>query len=285
MEDLSSEFPTPPELNQPVENIIRGCLNLHKNFDKEWKNQGRISYHNENHVRATLVAAEKLVKAAFNIENPQDPLGLKNDLNKWNELNPEGKVTEEEFLDVVRLAFSFHDLGNIAKLNEKGEIEYLDIYRAQGAEERSVQIAEKIINESSLTDDQKKRFLPLVSHLIRQTTYQPSENDKGRPFASSARVIDQVGGNLFNGQEARVLGLIEENVHESEGGDFSFTPNKFFNFVRIRFPQLVDDENLRIQITQIFGVSLPEEIPNLKDQNITLTQSDLPIRSLERFKI
>lgn len=261
MIDNQPEVINGQELQSEIESIRNRCLNYHEYFDNEWKKEGRISYHNENHIRATLKTASFLVDEAFKRINSDDPLNLRKDLQKWNQLHQDEQITENEFDYVVQIAFACHDLGNITQLDENGEIVYLQGYIAAKAEERSQQIAQKIINESFLTDDQKRRFLPLVKHLIAQTTFQPTEEDLNQPFSIFTRVVDQIGGNLFNNQsiEDIVLGLVEENAYEKE--NFSFIPYNFFNFVRLRFPQLVSDQNKRNQILDIFGIKqLPEEI-------------------------
>lgn len=261
------------ELKSKIESIRSKCLEYHQEFDKEWREKGRISYHNENHIMATLKAASFLVDAAFN--RSDDPLNLKEDLEKWNQEHPSEQITENEFDYVVQIAFACHDLGNIARLDEE-KISYLEKYTSDNAEERSKQIAEKIIQQSSLSDDQKRRFLSLIKHLIAQTTFQPKEQDLNQPFSIFTRVVDQIGGNLFNTQEDRVYGLIQEFVYEKE--TFSFIPANFFNFVRLRFPQLVNDEGKRNKILEILGKNLPVEIEGFRQDQVTITKDDLPIK-------
>jgi hypothetical protein len=215
------------EISSKAEKIIQLSFNFHKEFDRRWKEEKRhfASYHNRNHIQATIDAATQLINKAFNGE--MDPLDLTKDLQKWNQANPNSQITGDEFLEVVRLAFSMHDLGNIAsgvKVDEKGDLKpyYLDGYTAKGAEERSVKIAEEIVNNSGLDEEKKNRYLLLIKHLIEQTTFQPTDEDKNKPFATFVRVVDQIGGNLFNRQSRKeiVFGLIEEGIFE----------NKEFNF-------------------------------------------------------
>jgi len=266
------------EKNDPkVKEIIQLSLNFHKEFDRRWKEDKRhfASYHNENHIQATIDAATQLINKAFNEE--MDPLDLRKHLQNWNQANPNAQITKSEFLEVVCLAFSMHDLGNIAcgvKVDEKGDLQldYLDGYTAKGAEERSVKIAEEIVNNSDLDEEKKNRYLLLIKHLIEQTTFQPTDEDKNKPFANFVRVVDQIGGNLFNSQrtEEIVAGLIEEGIFEK--GEFKFNPHRFFNFVNLRLPELVGEE----KVDMIFKAFEKEKLSmiDVKDEQITIKRED-----------
>lgn len=262
------------ELGPKIKEFVNKCLEYHEKFDIEWRKKGRVSYHNENHVNATLDAAQKLVDAALKDNN--DPLGILNDLQIWNDNHRDAVVGQDDFIYVVRMAFAAHDLGNIAYV-ENGKIIYLDKYQADGAEDRSKQIAERLISQSKLTDDQKRRFLPLITHLIDQTKYFFDEGGKDKLFARFVRVVDQIGGNLFskdypNDQQDLSLGVLYETIYEK--GESTFTPNVLFNFVVNRFPELVEDENLRNNILRIFGKSLPNKIEYNENQ-ITIKKEAL----------
>jgi hypothetical protein len=264
--------------------LIKNCLSIHAEFDRRWKEEkGHLaSYHNENHIQATIKAATQLINKAFNGEI--DPLDLRGDLQRWNQANPNAQITKSGFLEAVCLAFSMHDLGNIAcgvKFDEKGnlQLDYLDGYRAQGAEERSIQIAREIIGKSGLDEEKKRRYLPLIEYLINQTVFKPqkpSQEDKNKPFYIFVQVVDQIGGNLFNTQsrEESVFGLIEENVFEKykKGETFIFNPYRFLNFVNLRLPDLVGDEKADM-IFQAFGKEKPSMI-DAKDEQITIKPED-----------
>jgi hypothetical protein len=264
--------------------LIKNCLSIHAEFDRRWKKEkGHLaSYHNENHIQATIKAANQLINKAFNGEI--DPLDLRGDLQRWNQENPNAQITESEFLEAVCLAFSMHDLGNIAcgvKFDEKGVLQpdYLDGYMAEGAEERSIQIAREIIGRSELDEEKKRRYLPLIEYLINQTVFKPqkpSQEDKNKPFYIFVQVVDQIGGNLFNTQsrEESVIGLIEENVFEKykKGETFIFNPYRFLNFVNLRPPGLVGDEKADM-IFQAFGKEKPSMI-DAKDEQITIKPED-----------
>jgi hypothetical protein len=272
------------EISFEAEKIIQLSLKFHKEFDRRWKEEKRhsASYHNENHIQATIDAATLLINKAF---NRVDPLDLRGDLQNWNQANPNAQITESEFLEAVCLAFSMHDLGNIAcglKVDEKGVLQpdYLDGYRAEGAEARSIQIAKEIIGRSELDEEKKKRYLPLIEYLIAQTVFKPqkpSQEDKNKPFYIFVQVVDQIGGNLFNTQSRKesIFGLVEENVFEKykKGETFIFNPYRFFNFVNLRLPELVGDEEADM-IFKAFEKEKPSMI-DLKNEQITITPEDL----------
>jgi len=212
-----------------------------------------------------------------------DPLNLRKDLQNWNQANPNAQITKIEFLEVVRLAFSMHDLGNIAcgvKVDGGDlQLDYLDGYRAEGAEERSIQIAREIIEKSGLDEEKKRRYLPLIEYLINQTVFKPqkpSQEDKNKPFYIFVQVVDQIGGNLFNTQSRKesVFGLVEEQVFEQdkEGKKFSFNPYRFFNFVNLRLPELVGEEKVDM-IFESFEKK-PPPIIEVENKQITIKPED-----------
>jgi hypothetical protein len=224
-----------------------------------------------------------LINKAFN--EKMDPLGLKEDLQRWNQENPNAQINKSKFLlEAFCLAFSMHDLGNIAcglKVDEKGVLQpdYLDGYRAEGAEERSIQIAREIIKKSGLDEDKKRRYLPLIEYLINQTVFKPqkpSQEDKNKPFYIFVQVVDQIGGNLFNTQsrEESVIGLVNESVFEKykKGETFVFNPYRSFNFVNLRLPELVGDERVGM-IFNAFEKEKPSMI-DVKNEQITIKPED-----------
>lgn len=256
-----SEAPEAGEVKEisPTEKIVGQCQKWHWEFNEQFWS-GKDSFHNAEHIQATILAAEKLIEAAL---AGNDPLGIMKDLEKWNKQHPGSEIKKKELLDVVKLAFAFHDLGNIAQETStqpdgKIELDFLDKYQAKGAEERSQKIAEAVIMASDIPPEQKKRFLPFVLHLISETTYMPR---KEAPFGIFVRVVDQIGNDLFSKNERRVNGLLEEMY--AENPDAEFLPYFFFNFARERFEQLVPDDDTRDSILKIWDKKLPEEKRNL----------------------
>ena len=205
-----------------------------------------------------------LVNAA---SSGNDPLGLMNDLAKWNKEHSDEQIEKSELPVVVSLAFACHDLGNIAEeiLEEDGKVKlsFLLQYQTQGAEDKSQQIAEKVIKSSDIPEEQKRRFLPLVLHLINETKFQP---DGEALFGVFARVVDQIGNDLFSKNERRIYGLLEEMYAENLQAQFN--TYFFFNFARKRFIQLVPDETARNIILIIWNKKLPEEKTEFVDRSI-----------------
>lgn len=224
--------------------IINEALSYHREFDN---NRQQPSFHNENHIKAVLEALEKLIIAA---KNGNDPLRIKEDLERWNkENNIDPPITLEEFWFIALIAFACHDLGNIATL-ENGKLKFLYQYTSKDAEERSKLIAKYLLNQMGLEEEIQKIWLPLIEYLIDQTKFQP--DDPSKPFAIFVRVVDQIGGNLFNEDRIKsILGLIYEIANE-EGRNKKFNPHYFYNFPHLRFPELVPDERTRKAILNIW---------------------------------
>lgn len=242
-----------------VEVLVNKALNFHKEFDKKWRENYPYSFHNQYHIKACITSIKKLLEAAL---KGKDPLGIKKDLDKWNQEH-KSNISLKDFILILILAFAFHDLGNISEVRD-GEITFLDGYKSEGAEERSKEIALKLMNGKI-----KGEWQELILHLIEETKFNITEE---RPFSILVRVIDQIGGNLFNEDRTRVLGLILELVKEK--GRFAFNPYKFFNFVRIRIGELIKQPETRELVLKIWGRGLPKPI-DLPQEDIALTPEDV----------
>jgi hypothetical protein len=242
-----------------VEVLVNKALNFHKEFDKKWRENYPYSFHNQYHIKACIASIKKLLEAAL---KGKDPLGIKKDLDKWNQEH-KSNITLKDFILILILAFAFHDLGNIAEVRD-GEITFLDGYKSEGAEERSKEIALKLMNGKI-----KGEWQELILHLIEETKFNITEE---RPFSILVRVIDQIGGNLFNEDRTRVLGLILELVKEK--GGLTFKPYNFFNFVRIRIGELITQQEVRKSVLEIWDKDLPKPI-DLPQEVKTITNENL----------
>ncbi|GBD34519.1 hypothetical protein HRbin35_00244 [bacterium HR35] len=246
--------------------VIKESISLHQRFNKESKVES--SFHNENHIEAVLEALEKLIIAA---KNGNDPLNIRSDLERWNkENNVEPPITLEEFWFIALIAFACHDLGNIATL-ENEKLIFLSQYTSKDAEERSKRIAEYLLNQTNLDETTKQIWLPLIFHLIDQTKFQPEDTSK--PFAIFVRVVDQIGGNLFNKDRTKsILGLIYEIANEGRGNE-TFNPHSFYNFPYFRFQELVLDEEIRKAVLNIWEKEIKlEENSLFPNQEITYSE-------------
>lgn len=258
-----------------IPEVLELPLLWHDEFDTRWKPVHRRSFHNRSHIEAVQEASQTYLAQAG---ESRDPLGLFNSLARWNEIHPEARINREELSLVLKLVFRTHDLGNImSHLNfDMGEFKpvYLEIYTAgpdgvtdKTAEARSQDIAEKLISVSNLAEDQKARFIPLVTHLIGLTEFKPGPIAQDEPFQVYIAVMDQIGNDLFSKNEQRVRGLIEEI--KTEDPNAKIRPYFFFNFCRERLDQLIPDkENQAVLFKQIWRKDIPPENPDYSNDPI-----------------
>lgn len=272
---------SPEEFAERIGNQSR---EWHDQFDREIWGE-KLSFHNWKHVEAVEKAGTLLIEAVI---KGHDPLGLKEHIDRWNKDNPEAQIKSlEDFATIYRIAVYCHDNGNIIRQLDFSDGHcspiYLDGYTADNAENRSIEIATALIDMSSLTNEDKTRLKKIVAHLIEQTRFGYDKNDsEGKlPFAKLMRVADQIGNDFFSTNEERVWGLLEEQLGEKP--DSQIDPHYFFNFVLERFPQLVKDENIRNQILQIWGVSMPKERLNLP-QGIPLSKDKVPVANFIKLR-
>lgn len=139
MENNTESFSVVPEFylskNEKVKELQNNCLDMHSEFDK--KRQEKYSFHNSHHVSAAVKGAMILYEKA---KQGDDIFGLQKDLERWNKmhnLKGDDAIKFEELADVLRLAFSFHDLGNIADIVDgKVVLREGGLYKAEGAEKK-----------------------------------------------------------------------------------------------------------------------------------------------------
>lgn len=266
-----------------VKKITDQCLVWHQEFNSAYW-QKKPSFHDQDHVLATIKAGTRLWQAAC--QEDRDPLEIKRNLELWNQSHPRNAVDEAELGKGMEIAFACHDLGNIAakakKENGGVKIIFHDAYRAKGAEERSQKIAKTIIKVSDLDEELKGRLLPLVVHLIGEAVYTGGQD---KPFGVMVRVVDQIGNDLFNANQEKAKGLLEEMRAEDAGA--TFNPDFFFNFARQRFPQLVASQATRQAILEIWEKSLAGEVTGLPNEQVSVRdflqqhQGTLPFLSRE----
>lgn len=233
-------------IKHPEKEVVRKALDLHEKFSTEVWGQDRESFHNKEHIEAAIEAANAIVE---NAKNGFDPLNIMGDLAKWNEQNPDANINVDELNEVMTIAFACHDLGNILNSLEEnnGNLEpnFLNQYKASGAEERSKVMSELIIqNTNGLSEDKRDRFVHFVNHIIEQTKFKPGKVDdkfKEPPFAAAVMIIDQIGNDLYSTNEQRVRGLIEETAAEDPSRKINL--DFFNNFVIDRLRQIYPDKS------------------------------------------
>jgi hypothetical protein len=239
------------DIDSLVNDLLNEAFSYYDSFDRKWKNEGNsFSFHNSSHIRAVIKTAQMLYIAAI---KGDDPLNLLNDLEKWNNAYKNTNISKEELEIILRLAFAFHDLGNIGDINTAGNFVFLNIYKAEEAEERSKKIATKLIRNSNLPEDLKKRYLPLIIEIIEQTKLNYSDDEgSDKPFAKFVRICDQIGSVLFRDDfEESIIGLNEEMKKEIGKPLFSIEESRYFG--RKRFLQLIPDVKIRKRILKILN--------------------------------
>jgi hypothetical protein len=216
--------------------VMKKSLAWHEEFSHRWSREtGFPSYHNENHVKAVLQSGMLLLEKAFGTKD--DPLGVANSLNRWNKIHG----VNLEYGDLVSaflLATSTHDLGNIGELMD-GQFTFFPDgkYKAKGAEDRSKAILRKELSRLSDSNPLGQEIVDLAEHLVGETTFMFGENSEA-PFRLFMRVCDQIGGNLFNGQDNFVEGLVAEMQFENPEGMIA-DPDRFINFIPRRMGELI----------------------------------------------
>ena len=231
--------PSLKKFKQIVEKITLKALKQHDQFDKLiWKN--KPSYHNRHHIEAVIKTAAVLWKQAL-LGN--DPLCILQNLEIWNKQH-KTNITPKEFGLIIRLVFACHDLGNISEIvttaNGMERIVYLHYYQSYEAEQRSIQIADFLIRRTGLPHDQKRKYIPLVTHLIEQTKFGYDKNYPTPLFAVFTRISDQIGNELHNKNDKKIHGLIQEKLRENPY--YKMRPYSIINFTRIRMQILIPDE-------------------------------------------
>lgn len=255
---------THEELMEQAEALMKRSLEIHHEFDTEWRKKHENSFHNDEHIKAVHKSKELLIEEA--VAGGEDPLGIIADLESWNNmLEKEGrasaKVTKEELADIMKEAVAAHDWGNIMSditIDENGKIipQYLETYTSIGAEDRSKAMYEKNLEyrlqKGELTEAEYLKRKALGCHLIDVTkpSFPVTDADRDRPFLVLVQVGDQIGNDYFSENDKRVEGLIEENANEPVKKNERLNEKAFRNFSVWRLAQLVPSEEKRKLIVE-----------------------------------
>ncbi len=226
-----------------------------------WKVNGVAAtpcYHSEHHIFGATYAAAAITNS---IENT-DPFAIKNELQRWNEKN-NSEITLDEFSEILQIVFATHDLGNLTKTDQitmnNGEItlDYADSFQLEltTTEERSAQIALKLIAEF---DPQRKITEPmkrLLKHLIMQTVFRGETTQSEEPFWLVVQTVDQIGTHYFSNYPIwqAVSGILNEQFALPENKRRQ-QPNlkPFLNFLPNRLAALFPNAEIRKEILAIF---------------------------------
>ena len=284
MDDQAEQAVIPPIVGpsekDPVEDVLSKKelsqneafglpLLWHRDFDLRWDKE---SLHNIQHIDADWESFKTYID---NFSKDNDPLGINKDLYLWNEsVSEENRLTNEELIEAFQWAIRFHDVGNILRDIEIKNGEVIPIYNQVGgnfvyddvgAEGRSVAIFKKVIEATDMDESLKGKFSTLVEHLIDQTRLDMDEEDKTKPFSVSMRFFDQIGNGLFNENPNMVYGYIREIVAIEP--DRMINPYFFYNFVRMRAPELIGESNLERTLS-ILGKEIPEVVEGYSNKDI-----------------
>lgn len=245
--------------------IVSSSQKIHDEFDENyWKkdDKERASYHNWRHIQSVSGAAMSLLDKAES--KGIDPTDILKSLENWNKIY-KSDINLEELREVLKIDIAVHDLGNVAKEVEieDGEVAVKfhenGLYRAKGAEDRSIAMVEKFIDAWDMPEDkQEKRedFKRLAAYLIDQTKFGVESGDI--PFATFIEVCDQIGGNVWSDYDHHT-GLLTEWLYEFPE---KLVSEKFVkDFIHQRLETLVRDNTKQEQIKKIWqeaGRPFPE---------------------------
>ena len=260
--------------NHIVTNLYSYAVDLHQDFlDKKW--HARPSFHNPDHIKAAVKAGKILIHAAM---RGKDPLDIEQDLVFWSKANPaivdpkavaipgarpKNIMSLEEFKSAFTLAIAFHDLGNCYRLSETNQVEMLDNYRSEGAEDRSHAIFRHVVVNNAPEIAISEEF-KLAASLILQTVFTANLN---MPFTRFMHLVDQISTEFFMADPKQAQqGLLHEFLSEDQ--DKKFIPNEFHNFAARRLREILPDEGKREIVLEIWGKEMPIEINGFGDEAV-----------------
>jgi hypothetical protein len=255
------------------------CHALHNDFVyRVWK---KPAFHEWGHTLGDKQFASYILNEAKDDES--DVFNVKNEIASWNSKHPECVIDDlPMFGRVLDLAFSFHDTGNIADIDQatRKMMMFNDRFHLDGqAEERSVEIARNFFERPE--NQGYHNLLPLVSHLIRATKFLREGGaavfDGDLEFVNLVQFSDQIGTAYFDQNPNRLIGLIYEFAADQPQAIFKaqsvrgishdkreellldYCVEAIINFVPARFKQLVPNDEKRKKIVSIMGSEPPSE--------------------------
>lgn len=236
---------------QKSEKLIQLAHDLHVDFERTKTGK---SFHNIDHIKAVEGAAE----ATLDKIDTNDTFRLNMALSSWNaRRSPRTQATQVEMGMAIKIAAATHDLGNIVDtlgFSDNGFVpRFNKAYKSKGAEERSIQVARTLMTGMGFSKKSLDSILPLVEHLIGETTYNFSGTGTG--FAPFMRTVDQIGNALYNPTDY-ANNLLYEMVGENP--EATFVPYDHFNFANSRFDYLIPNEGMRTRILELWNKSLPK---------------------------
>lgn len=250
----------PTSLSHLADSYYSTAQSLHRHFDETFWHQP--SYHNAEHIRAVWTAAEQLIAALPD----KDPTDILPSLMSWNTTH-RTHITVEDFRDIARIAFSCHDLGNIARTDDcwRNGIAstgfcFFEQYQSHAAEDRSISMFYRLIEGLGA---ELSFPVELVVHLTKETSFRLTES----PFGLFTRVADQMSSTFFRDSFEVEIGLLYEWVAEEP--DKMINPYRHFNFGHFRIQQLLDAKQIK-ELCDIWAVTVPELDDRFLDEEVKI---------------
>jgi len=220
-----------------AQKVMNYALSFHERFNREKWTQP--SFHDRNHIVATIDASRLFIEAA---QGGNDPLRIYADLERWNKGKDDSQyISINELREVSMLAFACHDLGNII---EDDTISMRKEYSSKNAEDRSAQIAERIMTEFNT----KTKYLPLIKDIILNTKFK---SDPNKPLTLFTQVVDQIGGNVCNVKSREQL--TEGILYEFAAENIPVSTDQSYNFVPRTLKEMIPAEKNRITVWNILS--------------------------------
>lgn len=279
---VANEIRPREPLTVQIEQLVVRGVNFHRQFEQErWQGRGPSFHNAEGHVLPILSAVDAMFAG---VERRVDSLHLNDSLAQWNQIHaPQNPFTMEDLHLAFRLAFAFHDTGNLtldAALNENGVLSFADIYLRENAEDRSVGIAQSAMDRFLTPASENERAkLPtlqsLVSELIDNTKFAfGQEPPQDLPFWQAVQVFDQISPYYLSNKPylEQVIGLLNE---WSVRGEAEQNLKNWVAFGVNQFRALVPEDGQREGILSVFDPTGQKRLaiqnaatpPNLEQMN------------------
>ncbi len=226
-----------------------------------FENGTRITpcYHNGHHIIGVVGTARAILTAL--IEKRKDPLCIEQNLANWNQKHT-ANISLPQFSHILQLAFATHDLGNLTKTTKlfftdaKPYLQYSDRFQLEvgPSEQRSAQLAIALIEYFDTEKVVSHSVKDLVTHLILQTVFHPSQQNSDEPFWLLMQCIDQVGSYFFSEVPVHHATAGYLNELYTSGEISERTPldlHQFLTFLPNRFEQLLPNRNDQQTILEI----------------------------------
>lgn len=292
-------------LQRRTELLVKTATNFHSDFNTSiWSRNPKAavtvggevktpSYHHDGHVGST----EEAINAVFTKKDEgMDPFRIDEELQRWNERNPQFQVQAEDVRTVFEVAYACHDLGNLTqsdKFTSDGRLPFADQYLKEGAEVRSAALfdalADRFLTSAlNMTAERLAGIKALGKHLIMQTVFDFGKTTSDEPFWKPVQVIDQFASYYFSplSKEAYIAGLLnEERVRGQDPPNFK----KYLLFPKMRLEAVVPDQTERHEILKIFEMNpygksaeymytIPDSLGKIEDlDRDVVPEKDIPM--------